>query len=1255
MKRTAKLPVGMTLVVLLLASLCPVAARCEAPDWENEQVIGIHKLPPRATSVPHLDRETATSDDPESSPFFQSLNGPWKFHWAKDPDSRPADFYRRDFDVSRWDEIPVPSNWQLHGYGVPLYSNITYPFKKDPPRVMGTPPEDYTNFDARNPVGCYRREFEIEKAWDGRQIFVQFDGVDSAFYLWVNGQKVGYSQGSRTPASFDITQYVQSGVNTIAAEVYRYCDGSYLEDQDFWRLSGIFRDVSLWSADQLHIHDYFAHTDLDDEYRDASLRVEVEIADAAQQQSDWSLQMELLDEAGEVVASETQSPTGDQAQSGHLTLQTLVEAPALWSAEKPCLYRLLLTLSDSDGQTVEVVSTQIGFREVEIQDGLLHVNGKPIYLKGVNRHEHDPDTGHTVSRESMIADIKKMKQFNINAVRTSHYPNTPMWYALCDQYGLYVVDETNIESHGMGYGKESLAKDPSWGKAHLDRVQRMVERDKNHPSIIIWSLGNEAGNGVNFMANYDWVKQRDPSRPVQYEQAGFRDRNTDIRCPMYAGINRIVNYATKQPDRPLVLCEYAHAMGNSVGNFQDYWTAIEAHDALQGGFIWDWVDQGLRKPIPPQYTVVDQANTQRTARVIGSVDKENGVTGAVVVPESEDLNPTGGLTLEAIVVGNRADGFNPLISKGDHQYLLRVDSGGVNFTLFSDAWKGIQASYEEAGLVDGENRITATYDGATMRLYVNATLVKEQPFAEPIASSGFPVNIGRNSEVPERTSTLPIRAARIYDRALSASQVSDVESRSSEGLVVDLDLLATEREEPSPDAEQTFMAYGGDFGDRPNDGNFCANGLVSPDRNPNPHLWEVKKVHQNIKVTAEDLASGKFRVENKFAFTNTNEFIPRVILRLDGKIVGRATLKPFDIEPGSDQAIVIPTMKTAAMQGEALLSIAFETATPTPWAAAGHRVAWDQFQLSGAEQSGPPVSDEEITVTSPDDDHRIIATGSVQATFDTHHGTLTSLKVGGEERLQTELALNFWKIPNDNQYGNKYVNRLGAWQDAAEQFAVTKFDVEAKKDRVEVSVLGDLSVGGSQCELTYTVYAAGVIHVQASYRPGDGKIPSLPRFGLKFAVDREFDQVRWYGRGPQETYWDRKTGGEIAVYESTPEKMFYRYLRPQDTANRSDVRWMQVTDDAGNGLAITADEPLSMSVWPYTMSDVESAAHPFELQSSDFNSVFVDLKLHGVGGDTSWGARTHSEYTLPGDQPYSLAFTIAPVAQQAAEPAGAKE
>ncbi|TWU42484.1 glycoside hydrolase family 2 TIM barrel-domain containing protein [Novipirellula artificiosorum] len=1243
--KTISLRPWVLLTSLAFLSLLPLhSLSAQAPDWENEQVVGINKLAGRATSLPYDDRASAIEATRDASVYHRSLNGIWKFHWVKQPSERPENFFHPSFDVSGWDDMPVPSNWQLRGYGVPVYTNMTYPFKKDPPRVMGEPPANFTNYVDRNPVGSYRRDFSLPPEWDGREVFLQFNGVDSAFYVWINGERVGYSQDSRTLALFNITDYLKDGSNTLAVEVYRYSDGSYLEDQDFWRLSGIFRDVYLWSADPLHVRDFFVHTDLDDAYQDATLSVDVEVANATEQSTPFSVLAELLDAEGKVVFNDLRASTQVAAgKAAKLTLSKSISSPKQWSAEKPNLYQLLLTLKDAAGKTIEITTAQVGFREVEIKDGLLHVNGKQVYLKGVNRHEHDPDTGHTVSVESMIEDIKLMKQFNVNAVRTSHYPNDPQWYTLCDQYGLYVVDETNIESHGMRYGAESLAKDPKWGKAHLDRAIRMVERDKNHPSIIIWSLGNEAGNGVNFFANYDWIKQRDPSRPVQYEQAGFDLDNTDIRCPMYATIDRIVDYAKNQPDRPLILCEYAHAMGNSVGNFQDYWDAMEAYDHLQGGFIWDWVDQGLRKPVPPVYRVTDIENTKLTAQVRGEFDVQQGLTGAAMVDNDDALQLTTQLTLEATVYGNRVGGFCPILSKGDHQYLLRLDNSGINFTLYPGAWESLKVLYDDANLLDGANRITATYDGQQMRIFVNGKQVGERALTGALSESIYPVNIGRNSEVTDRVTSLPIQQVRIYNRALTAAEAADVGSRDPQGQVLHMDLRQIESVKTSPDGSGEFFAYGGDFGDQPNDGNFCMNGLVQPDRRPNPHLWEVKKVHQEIKLHAVDLAEGRFRIENKFLFCNLNEFKATATLRCDGKVVATAELNDLNVEPLSDEYVVIPTMVTDEMKGECLLTVSFELPKETNWASAGHRIAWDQFEVKAADSVDQP-SGEKPTVTAEDNERMVVITsGKVQYRMDPSNGDLTSIKVDGKEMLHSPLAPNFWKAPNDNQFRNGYVNRLGPWRAAAAEREFVDFLGEENGDVFEATIKSKLPVGDSSYKIRYWFFPDGSVQVKAAYEPGKGNFPMLPRFGMQLAVAKDLNQVQWYGRGPQETYCDRKTGGEIAVYESTVDEMVFPYCRSQDTGNRTDVRSMTLTDSKGRGIEIVGSEPLSMSAWPYTISDVELASHPYELPRRDFNMVFVDLKLHGVGGDNSWGAKTHPEYTLPGDQPYSYSFTLSPV------------
>ncbi|MGB9764098.1 MAG: glycoside hydrolase family 2 TIM barrel-domain containing protein [Candidatus Saccharicenans sp.] len=566
-------------------------------DWENPKVFAINTELPHATYIPFPDLNQALRMEPEKSPWYKSLDGKWKFHWVPKPADRPLDFWRPDFDDRQWAEIDVPANWEINGYGIPIYVNSDYEFAPQNPQPPHIPHDN-------NPVGSYRLKFTVPDSWRGMDVFIHFGGVKSAFYIWVNGQKVGYSEDSKTPAEFKITPYLKPGENLVALEVYRWSDGSYLECQDMWRLSGIERDVYLYAAPSVRIRDFFARTPLDNEYKNGLLNLDVEIfndlmANASPRSrqnelSAYTIRAGLLDDDGRLIFQEEKTFTLKPQTKKLINFQGEIENPRPWTAETPNLYRLTLELIDENNQPLEAITTKIGFRSVEIKNAQLLINGKAVYFKGVDRHETDPWTGQVVSKESMLRDIKLMKQNNINAVRTSHYPNDPYWYELCDYYGIYLIDEANIESHGMGYGEKSLAKNPDWGPAHLDRMRRMVERDKNHPSVIIWSMGNEAGNGINFEEGYRWIKQRDPSRPIHYERAEL-SWDTDIYCPMYARIEHLEKYAQSNPSRPLIMCEYDHSMGNSTGNLQDYWDVIEKYPVLQGGFIWDWVDQGFAK------------------------------------------------------------------------------------------------------------------------------------------------------------------------------------------------------------------------------------------------------------------------------------------------------------------------------------------------------------------------------------------------------------------------------------------------------------------------------------------------------------------------------------------------------------------------------------------------------------------------------------------------------------------------------------
>ena len=585
--------------LLLLAGVVAT----QAPDWEDPQIIGHNKTPAHCTLMPYATTQQATCGTRTASPFFLSLNGVWKFCFTPSPDARPVGFFAPEFDTGGWDDINVPSNWQLEGYGTPIYTNVPYPFCKDPPRVMGPVPDHWTKAKRPNPVGSYRRTFVLPETWRDRRVFVHFAGVKSAMYVWLNGHKVGYSQGSMTPAEFDITPFVHEGRNVLAVEVYRWSDGSYLEDQDFWRLSGIYRDVFLFATPPVYVRDFAVRTDLDEKYRHARWHLSVVIRnDGEQPTAPHHVEATWLDPAGRPVASMASRHTTsvlDADAEAVATLNGHVESPHLWTCETPNLYRLLIALKDNQGELIEVVTCRVGFREVAIKNRQLLVNGVPVLIKGVNRHEHDPDTGRAISLDRMVQDIQLMKQFNINTVRTSHYPNDPRWYDLCDEYGLFVIDEANVESHGMGYGSESLAHDPLWEKAHVDREVSMVHRDKNHPCVIIWSMGNEAGPGRNFQACRQAIRAIDTSRPIHYERDNDK---ADIESIMYPSVAWLEEAGQRAAPKPLLMCEYAHAMGNAVGNLAEYWDTIERHDRLIGGCIWDWVDQGLRKKTSEGHT-----------------------------------------------------------------------------------------------------------------------------------------------------------------------------------------------------------------------------------------------------------------------------------------------------------------------------------------------------------------------------------------------------------------------------------------------------------------------------------------------------------------------------------------------------------------------------------------------------------------------------------------------------------------------------
>ncbi len=1024
--------------MVILSSISKINA--ETPDWENPEVFGRNKEPGHCTLMPYPDFETALVGTRKASPYHKSLNGSWKFKWVPKPADRPRNFYKEEYDVSSWDEIAVPSNWELQGYGIPIYTNIMYPFAPvNPPHI---PHDD-------NPVGSYRTDFTVPDGWKGREVFLHFDGVRSAFHLWINGKEVGYSQGSMTPAEFNITKYISKGKNVLAAEVYRYSDGSYLEDQDTWRLSGIYRAVYLFSTPKVHLRDFWVLSELDEEYCDAVLKVTANVHNFGSKTSEHCIvEVTLLDGDGKAVGGEPlmSGKTGSIATGSEIAveMQAKISNPDKWTAETPHLYTVLLVLKYDSGKVMEVERCNFGFRKIELKGGQLLINGKAVLFKGVNRHEHDPDHGRAIPFSRMLQDIKLLKQNNINAVRTSHYPDDPKWYELCDKYGIYLIDEANIESHGIGYDPDrTLGNKPEWRNAHLDRTIRMVERDKNHPSVILWSLGNEAGDGVNFDATSAWIHKRDPSRLVHYERCGEREI-TDIVCPMYAPIERLVKYASVEQKRPLILCEYAHAMGNSVGNLQDYWDVIEKYKHLQGGHIWDWADQALRK------------------------------------------KTTGG---------------------------------------------------------------------------------------------------------------------------------------------------------------EEFWAYGGDYGDIPNDGNFLCNGIVQPDRKPNPSLYEVRKVYQYIKAQPVDLANGKIRIRNKYDFVSLDFVDIGWELTEDGKVIQAGTLAKMSLGPQEEEEITVKFVQPELKAGtEYWLKITFSLAEDTLWANRGHVVAWDQFKMPFDVPGSPEIDIGKMAGV------RLVETAEAfevagedfTVRVGKESGAIGSLKFGDKELVKWALVPNFWRVPIDNDKGNGMPERLSVWRRAGQDRTVNSVIAEqlgAQVVRITADAL--LPAGSTAYKAVYTVYGSGDVVVESSIEPSRVKLPEMPRFGMQMAMPDEFSTMRWYGRGPHENYWDRKTGAAVGEYAGEVEELTHKYVRPQENGNRTDVRWVALTNEDGIGLLAVGMPLLSVSAWPYPMWELEQARHINEPRKGDMITLNLDYKQMGVGGDNSWGARTHPEYMLAAGA-YSYKFRLRP-------------
>lgn len=1004
-------------------------------EWHDPAINSINRAPMHASYFAFENKNLALSDIKENSENFKSLNGKWKFNWVRHANLRPKNFFSTGFDDNQWDELNVPGIWEVNGYGEALYVNHRfawdYIMQPKPPTVP----------QRENYVGSYRRVVNIPENWDNKEVFINLGAVSSCVYLWVNGEFVGYSEDRKLEPEFNITSYLKKGDNLIAFQVFRWCDGSYVELQDFWRLAGLSRDVYLYARNQFHMKDVSIVADLDSQYKNGLLNVEVDLEEKdIQQHKECKVEFELRDCKGKVVWHANKTVAG----SAKLCASAKIKNVKQWSAEIPNLYNLTISLKDKSNHLIEVIPQRVGFRKVEIKNGLLLVNGQPILIKGVNRHEMDPDHAYFVSKERMEQDVRIMKKNNINAVRTCHYPNDPYFYELCDKYGLYVVDEANIEAHGY----EKIAQMKDWAPTHLERVSRLVKRDKNIPSVIIWSMGNESGDGVCFTEAYKAIKEMDATRPVQYQRSGMK-KHTDIYVPFYVDYQDLEEYGKKQDQRmPLIQCEYAHAMGNSMGGFKDYWDIYRKYENLQGGFIWDFADQALR-------------------------DYRNG---------------------------------------------------------------------------------------------------------------------------------------------------------------------------------KMIYTYGGDYGEGlPSDNNFNSNGLLNPDREPNPHFDEVANVQQSIWTKVKDGSRGIIEIYNENFFQSLKNVRLNWRIVEEGSVIKEGVVGALNILPQQRKEAKLDYTYESSDK-ECLLEVYYKTKEKKGMIPGGHVVARQQFSLSDYKYSDLDLIKTDTEVSIEETSYLLeVKAGDVSIIFNKSDGFICSYAIGSEQLIKNgeKVMPNFWRGGTDNDYGGRTQRKLSKWRKP--NLKLTSLKTLAEDGIVRVVANYELKELDAKLEMTYAIDSEAKMRITEKLTTSDeaNDKPMLPRYGMQFALDRKFDQIEYYGRGPIENYVDRKFSAFVGRYSQTVAEQFFPYIRPQETGTKSDIRWWKIMNKGGCGLKIYANLPFSASALHFKNDDLDDfdskdQLHSGELEEQDLTVLSIDLVQMGLGCVDSWGSLTREQYQNP-YQDYEFFFIVEPL------------
>lgn len=1221
---------------------------------ENPQMIGLNQEEGHAPLLPYASLNKAFTRDKSQSSGYLSLDGKWKFLYTVNPDGINKNFFRNDFNEKGMAEITVPGMWQMQGWGEKIFRNVAQPFKSDPPKI----PRDY------NPIGSYRKTFTVPANYKDKQLFLHFEGVASAFFVWVNGQEVGYNQGANEPAEFDVTKLVKPGKNTISVMVFMYSDGTYNEDQDMWRLSGIFRSVYLMATPKVHLRDYYVVTDLDEKYEDATLKVQAEIQNYSSVPiQNYRVKVCLFDAQNRMVLENLTSESISLVAGEKTTIRmnAPVKSPLKWADEKPNLYHIGFELTDSSGKTTEALADRIGFKEVEVRHQVYYVNGVPVKLNGVNSHMQHPDLGHTMNVETIRRDFYLMKQFNINCVRTCHYPPVKEYLELADELGIYIVDETGDEAHAT----TNISYDPLWTKSYVERAEKMVLRDRNHPSIIFWSAGNESGSGFNICEVIAAGKRLDPSRPAWMyggNDLDFPGRNPvkceDIIGPRYGTPFELKVFYGESPEeidpRPSFMDEYLAATGNGLGGLDEYWEVIYQYPRLMGGAIWDFVSPGLREKYISSPDAsgngLDAALMGKTELVPGKFGKAVQLTGTdtwVELYRDPKLDISGkALTVSFWVKPQKWNGNGTFLSKGFYQFgVEQTSETELEFYVGDRKKTGVKTSLPE-NWPNNWHLVTGIYNGTQLQLYIDGEKKAETACSLCIENKPFPINLGRNPEIeaqenPNHYSNAAFDELAIFDNVIDVQELLNPTEALKKSAVCWLDF-----DEQKTGQEFFSMGVGG-----------RTYGTIWPDRTPQPEMWQIKKSAQPVSVKLLDETKGEVEVRNRMHFTNTGELEAVWQLQCEGAVVKEGTLET-SLAPLSKGKYTIPFLPFTKDAGkEYFLMVSFRQKADRPWASKGFELAWDQLPLSvkpaiqEEKNTGAPAPEVSETV-----DQIRVKGSNFEYRFSKTTGNLFSVIFEGTELLKEEMKLNVWRAPLANdvdtwtnwQSGLARTPGMGLGQSNS-WFAHGLDQLTTNTDRytwinlpgaIKLTIEshtanGDLSTAFEN-RFVYTISGNGKLDIDHTVTPC-GKMPEwLPRVGVQLVLNQSFDQVKWYGRGPFETYPDRKTGAKTGVYSALVSDQYEPYLIPQENGNKTDVRWTELRNKQGIGLRIYSSELFNFSVLNVQSDNLSRAMYPFQLKPFDGVTLNLDYALSGVG---CTAISTLNKYrVMPSERQFKLVF-----------------